>query len=872
MTLDIGEKIEDAEQPSLSVNAFLNFSKGPTLARALGLSLDQFQSLAPGALAKLLMGRGIAVPIVAGDWEVSRMLSSAHQVGLEDWEGLQTFMRATYVDSTDSSSCIHLHKGPGNGALMDHLREADSNWQQVGIGDRLYFTIEDTLLRFVPEAVQRKPGFAQFLSVLGLGIRRVLKEQWYTNPDHHTVGELQLKQEEKIDLNSVKRILSNPVDLIQKLKISSDHKRYTRSVEFEEDGEAEFEPSTQKLVDQLFTAIAEGRGEEFLRGFFEPCLFDADKDLNEEAVFYQEGFIPGLFKNIKDLVPQESCLVISAIRSDSHETSQDFRRDIAKNLRCLRPGGVLITDGNRQSYTRFSRLREIKDALKENPNCRARVVVRSSDHAVLGVIIQKKQPNVGAIWDLRPPCFEEGVYFASLDKIEKRPDQVLLNREMPPILRLAEEDMGIFRQFHDRIRAELRELLADFAVEAGLVGKRASKSSEPELIRREVWNRIVGPKAATWSRANLDRVRHEFRGVIEDTLPPPLKAKPDTKSDAVKVYKLLGARLSPSNRPDEEIPSSDYPQQRRRPEPEKRVLTDWREQVMDELGDRGIALIDPYHCVTNSLLSGFLIEHLGAHVFDEKVRRIRFSLDDSVRGKAQRELSLFCEEGGLVIAGGSWADAYNFAGREYKRDVVYPFYQVLREGQVPLAVLAECFSAQTFADVLGSQEGERMLRTKKGSLEFGPFVMNGFNREAAPTLFKNLPEEVVVAMTRSGHVVDTRPADHPSMVHFRPVASMKYSGENVMWASDDKRLIATIAHSEIDLRRERDQGVRAVMRAVRKNPLGFVGSHGVTPRGLERNWRPVPVENNDGSALLRNMIATAVQASRQPSRWETSAA
>lgn len=130
-------------------------------------------------------------------------------------------------------------------------------------------------------------------------------------------------------------------------------------------------------------------------------------DLNTLADFEPHQFIPGYFERMPDLLgpeAQKGVSIMSSVRSDSHEDDAAWDADIRGNLPFLAPGGILITDGQRESYSRVQRL--ISD-LPEG--YRQFWAVQNADGAVHSLVIQR-QPNSGDPWIDVPNSRINGVF------------------------------------------------------------------------------------------------------------------------------------------------------------------------------------------------------------------------------------------------------------------------------------------------------------------------------------------------------------------------------------------------------------------------------------------------------------------------------
>ncbi len=83
-----------------------------------------------------------------------------------------------------------------------------------------------------------------------------------------------------------------------------------------------------------------------------------DIDLNDHARFVSRNFLPSFFLEFPQKLGSSgkgTVLFLTSVRSDSHEPGDVWRRDILQNLELLQPGGMLVVDGHRESYSRIHR-------------------------------------------------------------------------------------------------------------------------------------------------------------------------------------------------------------------------------------------------------------------------------------------------------------------------------------------------------------------------------------------------------------------------------------------------------------------------------------------------------------------------------------
>jgi hypothetical protein len=57
--------------------------------------------------------------------------------------------------------------------------------------------------------------------------------------------------------------------------------------------------------------------------------------------------------------------IISSTRGDSHLSNPGFQTHVEQSLGKLNPGGLLMSDGIRQSYSNYYRVDEVENALEK---------------------------------------------------------------------------------------------------------------------------------------------------------------------------------------------------------------------------------------------------------------------------------------------------------------------------------------------------------------------------------------------------------------------------------------------------------------------------------------------------------------------------
>jgi hypothetical protein len=190
----------------------------------------------------------------------------------------------------------------------------------------------------------------------------------------------------------------------------------------------------------------------------------------------------------------ESALAITGVRSDSHQDHQAFAEGIRNNIALLKPGGVILTDGIRQSYSRILRLEEIRDVICADGelmnDVKVEIVFDPKTQQVRSLLIQKRHPEKGFLTlERKRAMFADGMRFLPIDRALANPFVVIGS----DVRRMIETQTGksavkdgrdAFRDVQDTIDAELGKILGECGI--GVVRLCAKESPVVDEIRRTV--------------------------------------------------------------------------------------------------------------------------------------------------------------------------------------------------------------------------------------------------------------------------------------------------------------------------------------------------------------------------------------------------
>ncbi|HLD32126.1 MAG TPA: hypothetical protein VJB10_00900, partial [Candidatus Peribacteraceae bacterium] len=205
-------------------------------------------------------------------------------------------------------------------------------------------------------------------------------------------------------------------------------------------------------------------------------------DLNEHAVFH-DGHIPGQFSELDALVPDQSFLLATASRSQSHEGERGFVGTVETAITKLEPGGCLITDGCIESYTRIMRF-----IASQDEHFRVDVLFDRETHRPKSMLIQRAHQKGYFMEEEKRRILSPGVYVRPVEQVYKRRDLYLKDRTRRKLLAKYENKYA-FADIHPTIDSVMREELV-FAVYGALL-RRDSFYSGQQRRAQEVFDRAL---------------------------------------------------------------------------------------------------------------------------------------------------------------------------------------------------------------------------------------------------------------------------------------------------------------------------------------------------------------------------------------------
>jgi hypothetical protein len=133
--------------------------------------------------------------------------------------------------------------------------------------------------------------------------------------------------------------------------------------------------------------------EEFVKQIVLEGSEEESIDLNEHANMFFGNFFQGDFLDMPKLIDGKVD-IISSTRGDSHLSNPGFQTHVEQSLGKLNPGGLLMSDGIRQSYSNYYRVDEVENALEKTgrDNFHTDYVLWANGE-ILSLLIQRRHPT-----------------------------------------------------------------------------------------------------------------------------------------------------------------------------------------------------------------------------------------------------------------------------------------------------------------------------------------------------------------------------------------------------------------------------------------------------------------------------------------------
>lgn len=357
-------------------------------------------------LKRLSVKVGVSKMLVLGDWRVDRENEITEDLGIIPFPQVETQLLRFVSDEglidhnipPGNSWVMHFHAGAGNGILVSKLKNDPTEpfangyklkdyFAEIGYGDYFYYTPEDLLQGCLKDEYQQHPDLTDFIRVImilvkkrsyfayevGETIRAYLEGRYYDFLSQLAQCNLLLindiyfpVQPGGLEDFSVLAFLGKDPNLLK--VIFADLVKFIGELDGVEkirsDGEflADSETKIPEGVKRVFAEYKTIGGEEFCKKYFKPNFSETDYDLACDINIYPQNVIPGKFEEVDDVFPKSwPFTLIHSFRSSSHLDDEAYIQFMKTLCLKLVPGGILIDDGMRQSYTRFERIKELQE-------------------------------------------------------------------------------------------------------------------------------------------------------------------------------------------------------------------------------------------------------------------------------------------------------------------------------------------------------------------------------------------------------------------------------------------------------------------------------------------------------------------------------
>jgi hypothetical protein len=469
------------------------------------------KSLEYKRLFKFFIMSGIMFPILWEDWGVDRDAALvARKLGIKSFADLQNM-----VAENAGEAPVHFHVGPGDCSNMQELRHSDaasedrSHWKHYGIGDRLYFPLEKITRKFLKEG--SSPEVQNLFSILSVFVTREFRR----------LQEASLKSNDEkniVPLDCIWDIFATLPDWIHKHYDPVEGK-YLSSDIFEQDSTRELNGRIRAYFNQL-SLLSKSKSSEFKKKSLSRLLSQVFSDEFVQQVFSKErtisleehldinmdGFIFGDFESLYSInpfttasaFPSESFSVMSGCRSDSHLQEWDYSVFIHRFVfRALKDGGVYISDGIIESYSKIGRWESLAEMFRHyKERFRAFIVVDRKTNMPLSVYIERgvvtttgchfyPEEKLASTFNL------EEVQLVPPDVFAARNDILLESQSRKVIFReIGAESRNVFRRINEVVREKTLEVLSESSL-AYEDDTLASQNETLEILKDEVVERVM---------------------------------------------------------------------------------------------------------------------------------------------------------------------------------------------------------------------------------------------------------------------------------------------------------------------------------------------------------------------------------------------
>ena len=507
-------------------------------------------------LKKILQKHGIAVALFMGDWLVTRDgKAQAEACGTRRFADIQTYMTQWYhkhwlindkkyayrpsehPDRPNGSGWkfVHLSNWCWSGDIMlENQSNTDTPlwkwkwtttdfWTEVGLCDKIYFSLSALFRKCLKPGHNQEPilEFCDFLTTcINRDIQNHKKNKGALDP--HLL---------EVDINYLKEYL---------LENASEYGMRINNGMYNSDGEF---PDGKKLVRlskdaiAMINMLARKPGEVLITYFREE--FQNEK-IDAIAPFLFHNIFVWDFWDFDTIFPGDEPRfhMITSVRWSSHIDNIAYKNLLRSSCKKLKPGGIIIDDGIRRSYTRECRWREMIELASELGEDYKFHFIKSSNWDILSVFIQRVAIN--SKWDkvhLTPQEIRENITgpegwiavpiqnYAKSDESEKI---YLIRAEVRSAI------MAALLWWHDRAESDWEKLLKLGPIQDAIDGAESAINQTAlqhipiwkgdtkfvindyigtisSQVMATLWNEVCNPKDVANSQKSLQALTNKHR-------------------------------------------------------------------------------------------------------------------------------------------------------------------------------------------------------------------------------------------------------------------------------------------------------------------------------------------------------------------------
>jgi hypothetical protein len=721
--------------------------------------------------------------------------------------------------------CDNLRSNESN-PFGDEKLLSDDCWAEVGYADRIYFTLNDLLHTFVKNEYKENAGLLEFINLISTLLTRKIyfskKHRKELSGDERKLKNERTLRDLASNPNLIRKILPHLDRYIKNLsKFAREGKKVRADTEFPLDSERdvprdlieEYLKAPASFLDKYFEPKAWKRNlqmeekikslddeiksidkelEKLARQLADPDTSPSSRseiiskrqnhyrkrkrladeragiaggteDLSGDITIYPHNVILGGFEKFAERFPEAPAFnFVHSFRASSHAEDplyKDLNTQVAKRLK---PGGIIIEDGKRESYTRYERINELM-ALQNELGPEYRVGVIADKEGAKSVLVQRAiicsdGTNKFFADEYGDRILCEGCFYVPIQDFSSEWPEVIFRNEI--IKRLKElfinsilEDLEPgerykavfdgrmeFRSIHggDRLNSILRQQKVFTGREWQAIKAMSSDSPVYGMFVDKVLRDVVA-KEIEKVRQRVDAVTYGATLLKPDskvqTFPIP------NRSSVINTTRCFETASLPRNL---DVPDLNDPSLER-----ERIELAAKLKKLEELtGKPPIKVLEFDNCFTNPLMVSTLCGLLGMEdSFDQSVLAENGLIE--IENVKLKSMKYPAQQDGIYIIGGSLNDVYDKYGEAFTDQFSQELLKRAEAGE-PVRGLGICFGSQSLLQAFGNLRG-RNFKTVKGALQFGAFPTRFSNSSQYPALKHLARKNCTTVMTRSGY-------------------------------------------------------------------------------------------------------------------------